>query len=466
MHNLAPGTVAPDLSPLSMPEPTSHLADLPIRDVLEGLTRRVFTTRTYLEALFDRHDEAEPVVRAFVWLDRTRARAEADGADRRRARNRAIGALDGVPVGVKDVFDTAAIPTECGSVAFAGRVPSIDAAAVTALAAAGAWVLGKTVTAELAYLFPGPTTNPWDVSRTPGGSSMGSAAAVAAGLVPLAIGTQTNGSVIRPAAFCGVVGFKPTLGRLSMGGCLPFSPSNDQGGLFARDVDGVARGAAAWAGEPQAEWVPASNAVIGAAPRIGAVRTDDWNGLDRAAREATEGAVETLRRAGATIFWVDCPPEINALLPVHRTIMSREGADNLDHVRASHDRMLSPTLRAYLDEGAGVSNEALEAARVARQRAIKTFVTWMNAYDVIMTPAAPGEAPTPETTGDPRCQTRWQSVGAPVLCLPCARGPHGLPLAVQIVGPRGADARLLRAAAWIEARLTHPGRPGLRTGRA
>ena len=446
-----------------MPEMTTHLADLSVRAVLDGLNQCAFTARDYLEALLERHDTAEPRVRAFVWLDRSRARIEADAADRRRTRGQAIGRLDGLPIGIKDVFDTSGIPTECGSPAFAGNVPTDDATAVTALLNAGAWVLGKTVTAELAYFFPGPTTNPWDATRTPGGSSMGSAAAVAASLVPLAIGTQTNGSVIRPAAFCGVVGFKPTLGRLSMEGCLPFSPSNDQGGLFARDVDGVARGAAVWAGEPEARWVPAPDAVTGTAPRLAAVRTGDWDGLDQSSRDATEAAVDCLRRAGASIAWVDCPPVVDALLLVHRTIMSREGADTLTHIRASHDNLLSPTLRGYLDEGARVSAEALTAARDARRAAVTAFAMWMHAYDAIITPATVGEAPTLETTGDPRCQTRWQSVGAPVICLPCARGPLGLPLAIQLVGPHGADARLLRAAAWVEARLPHPGRPALAT---
>lgn len=444
-----------------MSDTTPHLADLSVHAVLDGLIQRTFSARQYLEALFERHDQAEPVVRAFAWLDRSFAREQADAADRRRARGEAIGPLHGLPVGIKDVFDTAGIRTECGSPAFAGNVPTEDAAAVTALRNAGAWVLGKTITAELAYFFPGPTTNPWDISRTPGGSSMGSAAAVAAGLVPLAIGTQTNGSVIRPAAFCGVVGFKPTLGRLSMDGCLPFSPSNDQGGLFARDVDGVARGAAAWACEPESQWVPTLDSARGPAPHVAAVRTSDWAGLDQAARDATEGAVETLRRAGVSVDWVDCPTDIDGLLPVHRTIMSREGADTLAPVRAAHDDRLSSTLRTYLDEGARVTDDAFEAARTARRHAIATFATWMRPYDAVVTPAAPGEAPTPETTGDPRCQTRWQSVGAPMLCLPYARGPHGLPVAIQIVGQLGADARLLRAAAWIEARLPHPGRPVL-----
>lgn len=444
-----------------MPETANHLADLSVCAVLGGVERGAFTSREYLEALLDRHDVTEPTIRAFTWLDRTRARAEADAADHRRATGQTIGPLDGLPVGIKDVFDTDGIPTECGSPAFAGNVPTRDAEAVAALRRAGAWVLGKTVTAELAYFFPGATTNPWDAARTPGGSSMGSAAAVAAGLVPLAIGTQTNGSVIRPAAFCGVVGFKPTLGRLSMEGCLPFSPSNDQGGLFARDVDGVARGAAAWAGEPNARWVPTPDTATAAAPRLAAVRTGDWDGLDQSSRDATEYAVESLRRAGALIDWVDCPPVVDALLPVHRTIMSREGADTLADIRAAHDHVLSPTLRAYLDEGARVTDEALIAAREARRVAITAFATWMHAYDAVVTPATVGEAPTPETTGDPRCQTRWQSVGAPVLCLPCARGPLGLPVAIQVVGPHGADARLLRAATWIEARLTHPGCPPL-----
>ena len=446
-----------------MSDTTPHLADLSVHAVLDGLTQHTFSTRQYLEALFERHDQAEPVVRAFAWLDRSFAREQADAADRRRAGGEAIGPLHGLPVGIKDVFDTAGIPTECGSPAFAGNVPTEDAAAVTSLRNAGAWVLGKTVTAELAYFFPGPTTNPWDISRTPGGSSMGSAAAVAAGLVPLAIGTQTNGSVIRPAAFCGVVGFKPTLGRLSMDGCLPFSPSNDQGGLFARNVDGVARGAAAWAGEPESKWVPTSDAARGAAPRLAAVRTSDWEMLDQPAREATEAAVEAIRRAGATVEWVDCPPEVDSLLPVHRTIMSREGADTLSQVRATYDHVLSPTLRTYLDEGGRVSDDALTAARDARRAAITSFATWIRAYDAFVTPAAVGEAPTPETTGDPRCQTRWQSVGAPVICLPCALGPHRLPLAIQLVGPHGADARLLRAAAWIEARLPQIGRPPVTT---
>jgi Asp-tRNA(Asn)/Glu-tRNA(Gln) amidotransferase A subunit family amidase len=262
-----------------------YLEDLPAatRAIRRGLT----TSRAVVEAALARIDEREPVVRAFAWLDRERALRLADEADRRAASGGALGPLHGVPIGVKDIYDTAGIPTENGSPLYRGRVPDRSAAAVTALEDAGAIVIGKTVTTELAFFHPGPTTNPRDPSRTPGGSSMGSAAAVAAGMIPGAIGSQTNGSVIRPAAFCGVVGFKPTYARISLDGVMPFAPTLDHAGTFTNTVEGAALLASALAREPLERWWRP----LDAPPRLAAIRTKDWERASEPARERFQEAI-------------------------------------------------------------------------------------------------------------------------------------------------------------------------------
>ena len=435
--------------------------DLPLISLVHALSTGAITAHALLVELLERFDRIEPTLQAFARIDRRAAFKHADEGDRRLRNGQARGVLEGIPVGIKDVFDTAGMVTEYGTAAFAGHLPDASAEAVLSLQHAGGYVLGKTVTAELAYFHPGPTVNPWNPGRTPGGSSMGSAAAVACGLVPGAIGTQTNGSVIRPAAFCGVVGFKPSWGRLSMVGALPFSPTNDQGGVFATDVAGAAVLASIWANEPLDAWLRFPDLDLDWKPRIGIARTSDWDRLDASTHELFQNVGTVLALAGAEVREIDVPKEVDGLAPAHRTIMSREGAYALASIRASHDPVLSPTLKAFLDEGSATDDATYQVAHRTRLGAIAAFATWVRPFDAIIAPAALGEAPTRETTGDPRCATRWQSVGAPALALPATLGRDGLPLAIQLVGAHGADARLIRAARWVEARIDGPGRPNL-----
>jgi Asp-tRNA(Asn)/Glu-tRNA(Gln) amidotransferase A subunit family amidase len=448
------------------------------------------TSAALVEACLARAAEVEPWLHAFAWLDADRTRRLAAEADGRRQAIRERGGgwplLHGVPIGVKDIIDTAGVPTEHGSALFRGRVPERSAAVVEALERAGALVFGKTVTAELAFFHPGPTVNPWNPARTPGGSSMGSAAAVAAGLVPGAVGTQTNGSVIRPAAFCGVVGFKPTAGRLSRAGMLTFSQTLDQVGGFARTVEGAARLAAAMAGEPLEAWWagPYPGAASGAAgaagrrqeaaagaaagrapaPRFAAVRTGEWERAEPAMQARFEADLAALAAAGAVVEWPEdgrprggecerLPAGLDDALPVHRTIMAFEAAQALGPVVAERPNVVSDVLRAFLAEGARIPAAVYQAALRERERLVGVFASWAAPLDAVLTPPAVGEAPGPETTGDPRFCTRWTLVGAPALVLPTGLGPVGLPLGLQLVGAPGADRRLLAAAAWAADEL-------------
>ena len=363
------------------------------------------------------------------------------------------GPLSGVPVGVKDIFDTAGIPTGYGSPIFAGRVPDTTAVAVERLEAAGAVVFGKTVTAELAYFFPGPTTNPWNASRTPGGSSMGSAAAVAAGVVPAAIGTQTNGSTIRPAAFCGIVGFKPSFGRLPTAGALQFAPTLDTVGVFATSVADAALLARVIAGDEDLR--PAAPSRVS----LAVVRSPEWDEADAATREAFEAATAAARAAGADVHEVELTPDLAGAIPVLRTIMAAEAARYVEPLVAAEIDRVSDQLRALLDEGAAIPRTDYESALAARERLVAEFVDFASDCDAVLTLATLGEAPPLESTGDPRPCTRWTLVGAPAISLPSGLGPNGLPLAVQLVGRPGRDRELLGAAAWLEPLLPAIGSP-------
>jgi Asp-tRNA(Asn)/Glu-tRNA(Gln) amidotransferase A subunit family amidase len=391
----------------------------------------------------------EPLMHAFAWMDPDRVLAVADRVDAIRPDER--GVLHGLPVAVKDVFDTAGIPTEFGSRLFQGHVPETSAAAVVALEAAGAILLGKTVTAELAYYSPGPTLNPWDLARTPGGSSMGSAAAVAVGAVPGAIGTQTNGSVIRPAAFCGVTGFKPSAGLIPTAGVLEFSRTLDQVGVFSADAAGS--GLIAWtlAGRHGRRWGIAASA---SAPRLAVVRTSDWERSETAMRDHFQADVHMLREAGAVVDELHLPPELDHSIAVHRQIMAVEAYRALGEAVASAPRLVSPTLIALLEEGRASRTSDYQAALEARGRLIQIFAGLAGEYEALLTLPAAGEAPPAATTGDPTFCTRWTLVGAPAISIPTGLGPYGLPLGLQLVGRPGSDAGLVSLARWAEEHLS------------
>lgn len=423
----------------------------------DALAARELTSGALVERALERYAATEARLHAFAWLDPERARRLARASDARRASGRAVGRLEGIPIGVKDIFDTAGIPTENGSAFYAGRVPERSATVVRILESAGAIVLGKTVTAEIAYLTPGPTRNPWDTARTPGGSSMGSAAAVAARVVPAAIGSQTNGSTIRPAAFCGIVGFKPTFGRISLDGAFEFSDTLDHAGVFATTVRAAGLFAAILARD--SERAPEHDAHH--VPRLAALRTLEWEHASDAMRERFQEDVDQLAAAGGPIEWPEPPVGLENAQRVIRTIMLYEGARAvLPRVAAAPD-LLSAFARERLDEGAHIDDVTYDDAMRERIEMITAFTAWASRYDAILTPPTTGEAPTPETTGDARFCSRWSLTGAPAITIPTGLGPHGLPLGLQLVAGPGDDDRLVAAAMWAEERLPDIGAPSL-----
>ena len=401
--------------------------------------------------------EVDAQVQAWAFLDPEHALVQARARDADHREGRPAGPLHGVPVGVKDIIDTADMPTEDGSVLHAGRTPARDATVVEMLRAAGAVIMGKTVTTELATYAPGKTRNPHNPGHTPGGSSSGSAAAVAAGMVPLAIGSQSNGSVVRPAAFCGVYGFKPTHGLVPRGGVLKLSRTLDQIGVFARTLEDIALIAEQIVGydplDPDTR--PRARVPFGAAvseepplpPLIAFVKGPVWESAEEETKAAFAELVSVL---GERVVEIDLPGSVGQSLAWHRTIMEAEMAANLDREWEKGRKRISPSLRAQLARGRKVT--ALEYQRAcARIPLINDgFDEIFDRCDAIVTPAVPGTAPQGlDFTGDPSFCTLWTLCGMPALNLPLMRGANGLPLGVQLVGRRNGDARLLRTARWL-----------------
>lgn len=406
-------------------------------------------------ACLDRIREVDGDVQAWAYLDPEHALAQARAADAWRLEGHPLGELHGVPVGVKDIIDTADMPTECGSVLHAGRQPSRDATVVARLRAAGAVIMGKTVTTEFATYAPGKTKNPHHPNHTPGGSSSGSAAAVASGMVPLALGSQTNGSVIRPAAYCGVYGFKPTHGAISRTGVFQLSRALDHVGVFARGIDDLALGLEQLVGHDDADpdtrpraRVPFRGIAAEAPPLppvFAFVKTARW---DRATADTRAAFGELAAQLGGRMEEVELIAAGEEAFEWHRFLMEAEMAMNLAREWEHGRDRLSPSLQAQLDRGR--AHTALEYQRILR--AVPTVVEsladlFAQRYDAIVTPSAPGTAPAGlDATGDPSFCTLWTLYGMPAITLPLMQGDNGLPLGVQLVGPREGDARLLRTA--------------------
>ncbi|OLC54766.1 MAG: hypothetical protein AUH85_10925 [Chloroflexi bacterium 13_1_40CM_4_68_4] len=401
-----------------------------------------FRVADVVEPCLERAAKFEPWLHAFAWLDPERARRLAREEDARTQH----GPLYGLVIGVKDIIDTAGIPTECGSPLFAGRVPERSATIVERLERAGAIVIGKTVTSELAYYHPGPTVNPFDPSRTPGGSSMGSAAALASPVLEItgAIGSQTNGSVIRPAAFCGVVGFKPTYGRIPTDGVMEFAKSLDTIGTFAADVATAGRIAAVIAGDDPVKW----EAPRPHAPRFAIVRTGDWERADEYARERFDDDCEALAEAGAEVEMPEPLEELDDTVALLRTVMAFEGARAVGPIVDRDPSRGSNEIKALIAEGRSIPEERYRDTLKRKRALAEAYAKWSEGYDAIVTLPAAGEAPPKDTTGDPRFCTRWTFLGVPAATIQTGFGPHGLPLGLQLVGRAGGDARLLAAAAW------------------
>ena len=418
----------------------------------------LISSEQLVEACLARIREVEPQVRAWTFLDEAYALTQARALDELRLSGQAIGPLHGIPVGIKDIFDTADMPTENGSVIHAGRTPSRDATAVSRLRAAGAVIMGKTVTTEFAYFSPGKTRNPHNLEHTPGGSSSGSAAAVAASMVPLALGSQTNGSTIRPAAYCGVIGYKPTHGMISRHGALALSRTLDHVGLFANSVADIALLAEQIVGydendpdtRPRARlpFAEISEEEPPLAPVFAFIKTPHWESADEDTRE---GIAEIIASLGSQIEEVELFPSAENAWHWHQSIMSAEMSYNLEREWRTGGARLSEQLRAQLERGREVRAPDYLAA-LGRIKLVDNSFTELfeQRYDAILTPAAPSAAPKGlASTGDPSFCTLWTLCGMPALSLPLLQSSAGMPLGVQLVGRRYGDARLLRTARWL-----------------
>ncbi len=420
------------------------------------------SSRELVQACLDRIADTEATVQAWAHLDPEHALEQARQADARQAAGEPLGPLHGVPVGVKDIFDTCDMPTEDGTVLHAGRTPAVDAKAVSLLRAAGTIVMGKTVTTELAVYAPGKTRNPCDPERTPGGSSSGSAAAVSAHMVPLAIGTQTNGSIIRPASYCGVCGFKPSHGLISRTRVLKQSRVLDQIGVFARTVEDAALLAGQLVAydehDPDTELRAHSNFLEATlsqppvAPDLAFVKTPVWDEAEAVAQEAFAELVDHLEDR---ITETALPAGFADAISWHRTIMETDMARSFEREYASAKDSLSATLREMIERGqthrAVDYNQAVEEIAVLNRLLDHVF----ERYDAIVTPATTGEAPAGlDSTGNPIFCTLWTLCGVPTISLPLLQGASGLPIGVQLVGPKGDDARLLRTARWLVGQVS------------
>jgi amidase len=389
--------------------------------------------------------EREPVVRAWSYLDRERALAEARARDKSAAR----GPLHGVPIAVKDVLDTCDMPTEMGSPIYAGHRPKADAAAVALARAAGAVILGKTVTAEFAGVFPGPTANPHDPGHTPGGSSSGSAAAVADFMVPVAFGTQTGGSVLRPASFCGVIGYKPTYNAINRAGLKFAAESLDTIGLIARDLDDIELVSAVLVGRAP-ERAPVPEFPL----RVGLCRTPLWRTAQPETVEAVEDAAARLAQAGAQVGECALPKPFDALGDVRVAINDYERAHAMAWEWEHHRDRISERLAKAVAHGFAMPHDEYVAALKTIEHCRAELASVFRDFDVLLAPCVAGEAPKGlDYTGDTRFQAFWTMLHVPTMSLPTHAGPNGLPVGIQIVAPAHADLTLFGAARWILERL-------------
>ncbi len=433
----------------------------------ERLAKGLVTAEAVTASCLERAAQQEPTLKAFVHLDAERALAQARALDDRRRHGLPGGPLFGLPVGVKDIIDTADQPTQWGTPLYRGRQPRQDATIVRRLRAAGAVILGKTVTTEFAFMHPGATVNPHDVKRTPGGSSSGSAAGVAAGLMPLALGTQTNGSMIRPASFCGVFGFKPTFGLVSRAGVLTQSPSLDQVGCFARSLADLALIAEVLVGDDPADpatrplATPPFRQVLAegtrVTPTVAVVRTHRWDEMEPDGKAAFD---ELVAQLGPAAEVVTLPPLFGEAWEMLRRIMLSEIAHSLSGAQAKGRAEMSDKLNSLLDEGRGVSAVEYHVAQAARAAMLREMDELFAGFDAILTPAAKGQAPLGlGSTGDALYCSTWSLLGLPAVSLPILAGAEGLPIGAQLVAAAGDDARLLRHADWLVKLVTQPAKP-------
>ncbi len=423
-----------DFRSLTVPEAARQIAD------------RRLSAEALVKVCLDRIEARERVVGAWQLIDRERALAAARQRDAEPPR----GPLHGIPIAVKDLIDTVDMPTAYGSPIYREHRPAADAACVALARAAGAVVLGKTVTTEFAAFTPGKTANPRNPAHTPGGSSSGSAAAVADGMVPLAFGTQTAGSVIRPAAYCGCIGYKPSFGLINRAGVKPLADSLDTVGVFARTVEDAAFFAGVLSERPALRHLTTPSE----APRFGLYRTPMWEEAEPATAAALDAARAALERAGAAVAELAIAPEHHGLAEVQDTIMRFEMVRALAYERIEHSAELSPRLAQMLDAGMTTGADEYERALARAAEARAGFDGFFGECDAVLVPAAPGDAPLGlGNTGDPIFNRMWTLLGVPCVTLSARWAENGLPTGVQLVGRIGNDARLMACAAFLEQAL-------------
>ncbi|MGI9426880.1 MAG: amidase [Hyphomicrobiaceae bacterium] len=435
----------------------ARLNELSASEAARAVATRQITARDLVEACLERVREREDDVQAWAYIDPDHAIAQAISADEALASGRDVGPLHGVPVGIKDIIDTADMPTENGSPMFAGRRPNHDAACIAALRAAGAVIMGKTVTTELANLNPNKTRNPHNLAHTPGGSSSGSGASVADFHVPLALGTQTGGSVIRPASFNGVYGLKPTLGLIPRGGVLMQSHMLDTVGVYGRSVEDLGLITDVLSiydrEDPQSHF--ASRGRVSdvlkqtppSPPKFAFLRTPAWNHADPAAQAAIERFAETL---GEQCRHEDLPDPFDRIVELHWTVMGAEDLAYYGKYLDERPEFLSEKIKERLNTAKAIRGDDYVKALLARETINESLERLLTSYDAVLCLASPGPAPKGfETTGNAIFNGLWTYLGVPCVSLPLLH-IEGMPMGVQLVGMRGDEGRLLRTAAWLD----------------
>jgi amidase len=427
---------------------TQQLHALTATDIVQAIRHGHTTCEAVARACLEHIAVREPEVQAWQYLNADQVIAQARALDRRGI----SGPLHGVPLGMKDIIDTYDMPTEYGSPIYQGHQPASDAACVALSRKAGGILMGKTVTTEFANVFPGKTRHPRDPHRTPGGSSSGSAAAVSACMVPLAVGTQTTGSTIRPASFCGIVGYRPTYGHLRCTGVKEAAGSFDTLGLMARSIADIALYRDVLLGDTPTPLPPAP--VV--PPRIGFCRTSLWSRLEPSTAQLLENAATCLARGGARVEEVPLPGAFEDILDVHRVIASFEFSRNFTYEIEHHWEQLSPALRqGRLGQGLACRFETYRRAQATLESCRTQLDAIMAPYDVLLTASAAGEAPVGlQSTGDASLCALWTATHVPALTLPVCTGPHGLPVGAQLIGRRHEDRALFTTAQWVWRQLT------------